>query len=392
MRHFHPVLAGAAERFRRYAPGLADRGIDLTVVAAREPDDLPKTGMIDGKIPIYRAETHENGSHSDGLLFSEAYQHFTQREGGVDVIQTTLARRACVPWLWKFRLSGAKTVHAGTMVDEERSKLSPLRWFKSSLRHRWIYAPFDRCIVSSGVMASWQHHMGVSERRTITIPSGVNTHRFYPPEDITEVEHLRERLGLPLKRPIVLFVGNILPRKGLHLLLEAWKRLESHSMQPLLVIIGDWERRTVVDPAARRALQAYQTEVRQLLDQLSPDSHLVRKECADIENWYRACNMLVLPSEQEGMVNVAMEAMSSGLATVITKHTGLPEMEFGGEGTTFLAPDRSVDGIFGVLRLLLDNPDQATELGSQGREHCLQKLSLDRTLDTYAELYKNLAH
>ncbi len=107
------------------------------------------------------------------------------------------------------------------------------------LAHQWNYLPFHQCIASTQTMARWHQSMGIPASKIRVIPSGVNTQLFRPPETLAEKAALRDSLGTPNERPVVLFVGNILPRKGLHLLLQAWQDLHLHPQRPILVSVGD---------------------------------------------------------------------------------------------------------------------------------------------------------
>lgn len=388
MRHFHPVLAGAAERFRRYAPGLAQRGVRLSVFASHEPPTAPEREEIDGFIPIWRLPTRSSGVHEDRALFTLAEKHLMScDEFKAHVIQTTLARRAVTPSLRRLRRRGFFMIHAGTMVDEPFTNPPFLQRLRMRLAHQWNYRPFHRCIASTKTMAAWHQRMGISANKIQVIPSGVNTQRFRPTDSPAEKSALRESLGIPIERPVVLFVGNILPRKGLHLLLKAWESLHHHPQRPLLIIVGAWERQTVISSSAQRDLHIYQGKLRALLRSFPEDSFLLIAENPRIEDWYRAADLFVLPSEREGMVNVVMEAMSTGLPTLVTEHTGMAVDELGATNITHLRIRREEEEISLNIRRLIENPDLRSSMSVNARKQCVSQLSLDRSLDAYSKLY-----
>lgn len=390
MRHFHPVLAGAAERFRRYAPGLAQRGVRLSVFASHEPASAPEREKIDGLIPIWRLQANASGAHRDRALFNLAEERLmTCHDFEAHVIQTTLARRAITPSLWRLRRRGFFMIHAGTMVDEPFTHPPLIQRLRMRLAHQWNYLPFHQCIASTQTMARWHQSMGIPASKIRVIPSGVNTQRFRPPETLAEKAALRDSLGIPNERPVVLFVGNILPRKGLHLLLQAWQDLHLHPQRPILVIVGAWERQTVINSSAQRELQCYQDELRSVLRSLPDDSFRLVPENQAIEDWYRAADIFVLPSEREGMVNVVMESMSCGLPTIVTEHTGMPVDELGGNNITHVLIKRDESSIANLISQFIENSSLREQLSTNARQHCLGQLSLERTLDQYSELYHN---
>jgi len=389
MRHFHPVLAGAAERFRRYAPGLTQRGVRLSVFASHEPSSVPVREEIDGLIPIWRLKTRSSGAHEDRTLFNLAEEHLlTCPDFKAQIVQTTLARRAITSSLWRLRRKGFFMIHAGTMVDEPFTPPPFIKRLRMRLSHQWNYLPFHRCIASTKTMADWHQRMGIPVGKIRVIPSGVNTQRFRPTETFAEKSALRQSLGIPAERLVVLFVGNILPRKGLHLLLQAWKHLHHHPLRPLLIIIGAWDRQTVISSSAQNDLRLYQEKLRGILRRFPEDSFRLVAENQQIEDWYRAADMFVLPSEREGMVNVVMEAMSSGLPTLVTEHTGMPMDELGVSDVTHLLIKRNEDEIARHIRRLIENPSLLSSLALNARQHCVARLSLDKTLDAYSKLYQ----
>ena len=390
MRHFHPVLAGAAERFRRYAPGLEQRGVRLSVFASHEPESAPDREKIDGLIPIWRIPTRNSGSHQDRALFDQSEEFLMScPDFSPDIIQTTLARRAITPSLWRLRQRGFFMIHAGTMVDEPFTHPPLIQRIRMRLSHQWNHLPFHRCIASTKTMADWHIRMGIPSTKIQVIPSGVNTQRFRPTQTQAEKNALRESLGIPIDRPVVLFVGNILPRKGLHLLLKAWQSLHLHPLRPLLMIVGAWERQTVVGSSAQRDLQTYQEELRRDLRSFPEECYRLVAETPAIESWYRSADIFILPSEREGMVNVVMEAMSCGLPTLVTEHTGMPVDELGASRTTHLLIKRREEEIVRHISDLLENTNCRFELSVNARQHCVNRLSVERTLDSYCKLYRS---
>jgi glycosyltransferase involved in cell wall biosynthesis len=108
----------------------------------------------------------------------------------------------------------------------------------------------------------------------------------------------REALGLPGNRPIVLWVGRMVPVKGLDVLLEAWAAVLRTIPTALLVLVGEGDERAALE---RRAAS--------LGDSVRFAGARPHAELAD---WYRAADLLVLPSRSEGVPNVLLEALACG--------------------------------------------------------------------------------
>ena len=129
------------------------------------------------------------------------------------------------------------------------------------------------------------------------IPNGFDPARFRPVED-GEREHIRARLGVAGNGPVVLFVGRFVEKKGLGLLHELARA------RPALrwVFVGSGP----IDPA-QWGLGQVRVVGRVPQDQL-PD-------------WYRAADLLVLPSTGEGFPLVVQEAMACGLPVAVATET-----------------------------------------------------------------------
>ena len=137
-----------------------------------------------------------------------------------------------------------------------------------------------------------------------TVYNGVDRERFR----LIPREEACRQLGLPEKRHRVLYVGNLQPVKGPAVLAKAFSRLTS---QADLVIIGSGpERDKVVN----------------ILGQQSSVFMPGSRPHSEIPLWMNACDVLCLPSFNEGLPNVAIEATACGLPVVASNVGGVPEV------------------------------------------------------------------
>ncbi len=104
--------------------------------------------------------------------------------------------------------------------------------------------------------------------------------------------------------------------------------------------------------------------------------------------WYQAGAVVLLPSLGEGLSNTLLEAMSSGLAPVLSdipEHRWLSE-----EGTSaLLVPSGDEVALADALAGLLDDPERCAELGRKALERA-RSFSLDRAVDGHLALYRSL--
>ncbi|MDP2480423.1 MAG: glycosyltransferase, partial [Candidatus Palauibacterales bacterium] len=83
------------------------------------------------------------------------------------------------------------------------------------------------------------------------------------------------------------------------------------------------------------------------------------------------------------------EAFGCGLASVMTPFEGLPQ-EFGRPGREYVLSPRTPEDLSGSVVALLESPERRGELGASARAWVEANLGVDRSLDRYADLYREL--
>src|SRR6185312_3190815 len=126
--------------------------------------------------------------------------------------------------------------------------------------------------------------------------NGVDTSIFHPETRAGS----RAKLGLSTYAPLLLFVGNLKASKGCLDLLEAFPALLA--AQPLARLI-------YVGTGAARAALLERAKALGCLDHVEMAGAVAHDELGD---WFRAADLLCLPSHNEGVPNVVLEAMASG--------------------------------------------------------------------------------
>ncbi len=154
----------------------------------------------------------------------------------------------------------------------------------------------------------------------------------------------RAHEGGPLR---VLFVGNVAPRKGLHVLLAALARLPESDWQ--LAIVGD----TSGDPDyVRRCRELVQTDNVTWLGRVSD---------AQLAELYAESHLLCVPSSYEGFGIVYLEAMAHGLPVVATTAGAAPEVVDVSSGC--LVPPEDAAALATCLGELMAHREKVADLG-----------------------------
>jgi teichuronic acid biosynthesis glycosyltransferase TuaC len=177
--------------------------------------------------------------------------------------------------------------------------------------------------------------------RTAVIPcAGFDPSNFLPRNRID----CRAKLGLSTEDRIVLFIGNLVPVKGLNVLLKAWAKLRTGSDlgagAMTLVLVGEGQLRGELQQLAQTLGIA--AEVRFVGG--VPQSQ--------VASWIGAANLVCLPSHSEGMPNVVVESLASAVPVVATAVGGIPDIIVDGENG-YLTQPGDADALAAVLRRAL---------------------------------------
>ncbi len=206
------------------------------------------------------------------------------------------------------------------------------------------------------------------EPAVAVLPNGVDTDAFRP-AGAQERKALRARHGLPVDRPVVLMLGRLVPKKGAHVLVEAWERVLARVPGAVLWVVGGGEAAYVQRLARTAAAVGCDSAVR-LEGAVAPEA------VADV---YRAADVFVFPSLcAEGQACALLEAMASGLPCIASDRPEARELYRADE--VLFVPDPNVDGAFAapIIRLLED-AGRRTALGENARRAAEERFSESRT-------------
>jgi glycosyltransferase involved in cell wall biosynthesis len=254
--------------------------------------------------------------------------------------------------------------------------------------HRWIF---------EGGATDWlnkfgsERHLFVSQalmdrlcQRSATLaecPRAV-VHDGLPLEPMpTEADRAaaRRELQLAADRPLVLFAGQIIERKGVADLLRAWQLLPVELQKGAdLVLIGD-------DLESRGE---YRRRMEELAGEIGCPARFMGFQ-RNVSAWLTAADVAVVPSHVEPLGNATLEAMAHGLPVLACRVGGIPEMIVDGE-SGLLAPPHDPAALAAGLRRLLEQAALRRALGQAARERCEVKFSLTAHVEAVVDQYRQV--
>lgn len=259
-----------------------------------------------------------------------------------------------------------------------------LRTYRLAHVRLWLMARTHCFLCISPQLADSCRNVDIPNARIECIPQGVDTRRFLP-ATFTEKTLLRRQLGLPSDGPLASFVGAIIHRKGVDMLVEAWKTVQARRPDAALIFVGPFEFAGDDDGVAEHS--RFVARIREEIDRYGLSIHFQGRR-DNVEVFLRASDVFVLPSRSEGFGNVIIEAMASGIPTVVTPMDGVASVSVVDGETGFI-----VDGPGAIARAILElinNPERAVMMGTRARQRAEELFSIQRVAGLYAATYREL--
>ena len=221
---------------------------------------------------------------------------------------------------------------------------------------------------SSGKIAQFYD---VDKAKIRVVPNGVDTERFKPAKPS---EKLKQQIGLDSKL-CVLFVGRLIPRKGLPFLIEAAKHIVEDYSQTMFVVVGDGPlKNNLVAHLEKMNLSNNFVFLGDVHESVLPALY----NCADV---------FALPSIQEGQGIALLEAQATAKPVVAFNVGGVREAVLNKE-TGLLVKPSSRELAESIMKLLADC-SLREKMGGKGREFVSANFSWDicakRMLQVYRE-------
>ncbi|MFJ4983738.1 glycosyltransferase family 4 protein [Streptomyces sp. NPDC088732] len=363
--HYYPPHVGGIENVvRMEAVHLAARGADVTVLTSGARSAVSQE---DG-VRVVRVAAW-NGAERAGVPFPVLAPRLL-------TAALRWARRADVVHVhdclyltsWAAGLAGmlTRTPHLVTqhvaLVEHPSALVRGVQRAVYAVAGRGLLRRARTVITLNASVADFVLRHGAPPARTRHLANGVDTALFRPPASVEERALARERFGLPDNRPLVLFVGRLVPKKGYDLLLSGHDPSAGYD----LVFAGDG------DSAALAGLPGVH--------------HLGGLPPRELAEAYRACDVFALPSTAEGFPLTVQEAMASGLPVVTTDDPGYAPYRLDRSRVTLL--DRDAEEIRSALSALAGDKQRRERMGLYSRELATTAFAWEEHVSALSECYR----
>ncbi|MGF1506503.1 MAG: glycosyltransferase family 4 protein [Anaerolineae bacterium] len=347
-------VAGSERHLLSLLPGLAERGLRITMLVLEEParpaddfvDALIEQGVTVQRVPIR--------SHLDARLPGELRRRLKRLQP--DVVHTHLVHADF------YGLPAAHQAGAALCISSRHNDNAFRRNLLFRAANRRVMRHTDRVIAISRALERFVADVeGIGPEKVVAIPYGMQP-PIYPANIRTQA---RKALHLSPGAVVIGFVGRLIRQKGVDVLLQA----VGHLPDVQVVIIGDGPLRAELEGTAGEHVRfvGWRHDARELM---------------------AAFDVLAVPSRWEGFGLVTLEAMSHALPVVAARVSALPEIVVDGE-TGLLVPAEDAASLAAALNTLVTDLDLARQMGQKGYQRLCHHFSEQAMIQSTYDVYTN---
>lgn len=379
---FSPITGGAEKQCLKLGKELIKKGHEVKVLTSWQRRTLPKREAIEGVdvqrvwypvIRIMGRRILSLGFLCRFIMIFHIYRDLRYYDL-VHVHQGFWPAFSAVVAAWLRRKPViCKIGNSGERFDLLMHKKEGL-W--SRIEDSFMVRRIDKFVWTSRAICADLESYGVCQHKLVCIPNGV---------ELQELRSSHEASG----KTGFIFAGSLTPKKNVDLIIEAIRSLgDSYRRNMALDILGEGPEKK------RLAELANKCDLSETVN--------FRGNVADVYDFLRRGEVFVLVSSAEGLSNAALEAMSCGLALVLSRVGGNNDL-VESSGSQSLSPDNSlILGSNGILvrhntvgciaqamAYLIDHRHRLSEMGRRSHEIIAERYSLEKVAAQYESLYND---
>jgi glycosyltransferase involved in cell wall biosynthesis len=374
---YAPEISAAGVQCRAVAAALRGR-VRFSVLTTAVDSALPVAATVDGVV-VHRVVVDVRSRLSKAAAAVRFAVRVLEAGRSCDIIHVHGFSQKNIPAALLARLVGLRVVLTLHTAGQDEPQVVRRR---GRLAYRTLQSA-DLVLCVSPYLSERCGDADFAARVRVT-PNGVDTNRFRP-ADGDERLAIRRRFGWPESQPVVLFVGFFSRDKRPDLLFRAWCRVRAAGVGATLVFVGakgsgyyeidESIARRIREDAARLGLA---------------DDVLFTEPTNEIEQYFRAADIFVLPSVREAHPMALLEAMASGVPAVATRLPGATDVVIDDGRNGRLVPPDDEQGLADVLREMLTDKTGSWLMGARARETVMARYDIRQTAEQWLAAYQTV--
>ena len=283
-------------------------------------------------------------------------------------------------------LLGRKSIYEISLMSSDNP--SALRMEKYGSMKLAIFRNFNRFLCTTSLCAEDCIENGIPKDKIELIVSSVDSN-LYKPISAESKLSTRVKYHFLLDKKILLFVGSIKKRKGIDIILEIYEKLKEQRSDCILLLIGpDSSKQSsgIDDQYVNFYKERYKSQIedRSIIFTGRVDSREILAE------YYQIADIFIFSSINEGLPNVILESMASGLPTIATNLRGITDFLIKDQKNGFLFESSNIEYAVSIINMLLGDPNLSRRISFSARSYIMENHSFQMWQNKIVEMYQNL--
>ena len=371
---YPPVLGGSEIEAQRVSAAMIRRGHEVKVLCAGGPPMPPVRDWIDpAGVPVSILTRRSRGRWKNLVFASEVAVAIWKRRENYDVVYFLMQGLHLASGL-----ATARYLKKPVFVKISGSNLIPLmrRARAGRLELDWMQKWRVPLMILNDGMVEEALADGFARDQLVWMPNPVDPDEFRPALP-GEAEGWREKHGIPVTAKVAIYVGRLSHEKGIRGLIGGFARAALAEPDAVLVLVGGG---------------AMLEELRQLVRErgLAPQQvrFIGQVPASEIPSWLRASDVFSLTSPNEGFPCSLVEAMGTGLPSVVSDIPA--NLQLVDEGVHGLSvPFDEEEAIGRAFLTLFRDGDRRQRMGVAARQRVLDNYCTSRIVERYETLFRS---
>ena len=282
------------------------------------------------------------------------------------------------------KLLGKKTILEMTLLGQD----DPISiQDNSSIRligifRQWLFSKADIIISISPALSQAYKLSSVSIKKLREVANPVDIKKFYPISTEKRLK-LRKKYGFRAYQKIILFVGIIEERKSIDLLIKSCIKVFKKHSDALLLLVGPVN--------SSKENMEFSEKMKKLTQRLNIEKHVVFTGLKDnVDEYMKISDIFVFLSKREGLPNVILESMSTGLPVIALNIPGITEYIIQDRIDGIIVKNEDLDKIAIAITLLLEDRSLCKYISRNARKTVENRFSTEIIDQQYQRIYEEI--